>query len=86
MKKNLKVALTILGVIVGLLIITNPSKRDMVNHVSEPYSEYVKRDMNLFIFSLYSVGNAKYFAICGNFFKTEGDLPSLYRNQLYRAP
>ena len=63
------IEILILKLIIGLLIITNPSAKDFKEFRGEKSYSGLKREQNWFIFSIYNDGSRKYLGIISNFFK-----------------
>lgn len=62
--------LIILGVIIGILVITNPSMKAFKDFKGSSSYEGLSRNLNFFLVSVYSDENdVKYFGVLGNFFE-----------------
>ncbi len=68
-----KQKLYIVGVILAMFIVTNPSQNDFMSYRHYPptfWRVYLGRDANFFLFSIYSeTAKGTYIGILGNFFR-----------------
>lgn len=70
---NLKKPLTILAIaILIVLLLTNPSRSNFASYLHSSSVEYIGRDKNYFIFSIYSIRIEniikRYYGVFGNFY------------------
>lgn len=64
-----KKLLIVVGIILGFLIITNPSTKRFKEFCGVKSYSGLKREQNWIIFSIYSDGDYRYLGIVFNFFK-----------------
>ena len=64
----LKNVLYVLGAVVMLFVVSNPTPDELKAYLGHPKIAGLKREFNLLVCSQYSVGRVKYFAIAGSFF------------------
>lgn len=73
--QKLKYLKLITGIVIIILLATNPSRSDFASYLHITGTDFIGRDKNYFVCSVYSVKyqdkSIRFFGILGNFFKMD---------------
>jgi len=75
--------LTGTGILLLILIITNPSAQAFKEYIGSSTYEGLHKQTNLFVVSIYKERGTEYIGVLGNFFKVEKELP---KQHTYYSP